>query len=177
MNDVSLLEMMNAREMRCQIQKSLLQTHPCTLICFTLNIPGPVKVPAGAQAAFYEGCRQIVGALHKRQFPVVHQQTREEKTGCECFFSVDASPEEVKRAMIPLEEDTPLGRIFDIDVLRTDGSKVSREELGFPERTCFLCGQPAHVCSRSRAHSLEELTGYISAVLAPFSEHTSAGHT
>ena len=51
------------------------------------------------------------------------------------------------------------------DVLRADGTKVSREELGFAPRCCLLCGQPAHVCSRSRAHSVAELTEEITRIL------------
>ena len=41
-----------------------------------------------------------------------------------------------------------------MDVIRPDGSKVGREELGLEERKCLLCGQPARVCARSRAHSV-----------------------
>ena len=50
-----------------------------------------------------------------------------------------------------------MGRLFDFDILRADGSKLSRQELGFLERTCLLCGNPAFLCGRSRTHSAQEL--------------------
>lgn len=55
------------------------------------------------------------------------------------------------------EERHLLGRLFDFDVLRPDGTKVSRQELGFPERTCLICSSPAFICGRSRTHSAQEL--------------------
>ena len=89
-----------------------------------------------------------------------------EKTGYEAFYSVDANPDFIKELMVSLEDQDRLGRLFDIDVLRPDGSKVSREDMGSAPRTCLLCGQPAHVCSRSRRHSVAELTAEIGKILS-----------
>ena len=48
-----------------------------------------------------------------------------------------------------------LGRLLDIDVIAPDGGKISRTEIGLPARRCLLCGNPAPVCARSRAHSAD----------------------
>lgn len=165
MNDVSLLEMMNTREMRCHLQQQLLHLYREPLICLTLNIPGPIKVLPGIPAAFENACGQIEALLKERLVLVNHLETIKEKTGYEAFYSVDASPEFVKELMISLEDQDRLGRLLDIDVLRVDGSKVSREELGYPARRCLLCDEPAHACSRSRRHSIEELVQEISRIL------------
>lgn len=165
MNDVSLLEMMNAREMRCQLQQQLLQLYRKPLICLTLNIPGPVKVLPGIPDAFEEACRRIETTLKERLILINHMDTIKEKTGYEAFYSIDAAPEFAKELMIALEDQDPVGRLFDIDVLRTDGVKVSREELGYPSRRCLLCDEPAHACSRSRKHSVEELISEINRIL------------
>ena len=42
-NEVSLLEMLDARERRVQHQQALLAQYHKPLICFTMNIAGPVK--------------------------------------------------------------------------------------------------------------------------------------
>lgn len=93
-------------------------------------------------------------------------ETIKEKTGYEAFYSVDANPDFIKELMVSLEDQDRIGRLFDIDVLRPDGSKVSREDMGSAPRTCLLCGQPAHVCSRSRRHSVAELTAEIGKILS-----------
>ena len=38
---------------------------------------------------------------------------------------------------------------------------VGREEIGLAARRCLLCGQPARVCMRARAHTQEELLAKI----------------
>ena len=80
-----------------------------------------------------------------------------EKTGNECILLVDAEPLTVKAITAELEDHAPIGRLFDMDVLRPDGSKVERQELGLPGRKCLLCGESAQVCARSRKHSVAEL--------------------
>lgn len=172
MKDVSLLEMMNARELRCQLQQHLLHKYKKPLICLTLNIPGPVKMLPGVPKAYEAGCRRIEESLKKNLMLIEHLNTIKEKTGYEAFYSVDASPEFIKEHMIALEDQDELGRLFDIDVLRLDGTKVSREELGLAARSCLLCKEPAHACSRSRAHSVAELVARITEILE--CSHTDA---
>lgn len=167
MEDVSLMDMLNAREARCRLQQRLLNAHQKPLICLTLNIPGPVKILPGIPEAFETGRGRIESVLSENQIPTLRSEAVREKTGYEAFYCVDVLPETAKKLMIALEDQDRLGRLFDIDVLRADGTKVSREELGFAPRRCLLCGQPAHVCSRSRAHSVAELTEEITRILEP----------
>ena len=137
MEEVSLQEMLAARERRSALQTRLLQQYKKSLISFTLNIPGPVKVPDGVPQAFATGCRRIEALLMDRLVLVQHMETIKEKTGYEAFYCIDANPEFIKTLMVTLEDQDRLGRLFDIDVIRPDGSKVSREELGRPSRTCL----------------------------------------
>ena len=165
MEEVRLQEMLAAREHRCYLQSQLLSQYKKSLISFTLNIPGPVKVLPGVPEAFATGCQRIEALLKERLVLIQHMETIKEKTGYEAFYNVDANPDFIKELMVSLEDQDRVGRLFDIDVLRTDGSKVSREDLGFAPRTCLLCSQPAHVCSRSRRHSVKELTDEITSIL------------
>ena len=165
MEEVSLQEMLAARERRSYLQTRLLQQYKKSLISFTLNIPGPVKVLDGVPKAFATGCQRIETLLKERLILVQHMETIKEKTGYEAFYSVDANPDFIKALMVTLEDQDRLGRLFDIDVIRPDGTKVSREDLGEAPRTCLLCGEPAHACSRSRRHSVPELTAEITNIL------------
>ena len=132
LKEVSLTEMLDAREARAFAQKQLLNRYGKPLICLTLNIPGPVKVLPGVPQAFEEACKRIEAILKVYQTPVLYNVSIREKTGYEAIYCVDDSPEAVKGRMTGLEDADRLGRLFDIDVLRTDGTKVSREELATP---------------------------------------------
>lgn len=166
--EVSLYDMLEARERRAMTQKRLLDLHHCCLISLTLNIPGPVKVMEGVPEAFEEGCRRIEAALKQAEISILEKHPVYEWTGYEAIYCIQADPMSVKSLMVSIEDSGRLGRLFDIDVIRPDGEKVSREDLGCPPRTCLLCGQPAHACARSRAHSVPELVNEIQHILQEF---------
>lgn len=152
---VTLNQMLDAREQRAQIQARLLKAYPMTLISFTLNMAGPVKVFPLSEWAFEEGVRRIVYLLRACGIRLVHREELRSHTGNECFLSVSAPALEVKGRLVILEQEDALGRLFDLDVLDSRGEKISRSSVGLPERTCLLCGNPVFLCSRNRAHSLE----------------------
>ena len=166
MEEVSLNEMLDAREARAAAQQLLLETHRLPLVCLTLNIPGPVKVLDRVPQAFEEGMRRIRAGLRGKDLQILEVVEIREKTGYEALCSVDGDPMELKAVMTAIEDSGRLGRLFDIDVIRTDGAKVSREDLGCPPRSCLLCGSPAQVCGRSRSHSVAELVQEIQKILA-----------
>lgn len=175
-NEVLLEEMLAARERRVFLQNTLTEKYNTTLISFTLNIPGPVKIFEGIPEVFDGGYREILTALTDAGIAVLHEHVIREKTGYEAFIAADASPLTIKRLMTRLEDGTVIGRLYDIDVIKMDGNKVSREELGLPCRTCLICGQPAHACSRSRNHSVEELIAHIKNMIsAPHSGSAKGG--
>lgn len=153
--EAGLQEILAAREQRWATQKELLRQFQKPLICFTLNIPGPEKNHFLTSYGFALGDRLLREALPEGK--LLQETRRVTAAGQEGFYTVDASPEELKGICVRLEEKTSGGRVFDLDVLRPDGSKAERGELGIPGRKCLLCDEPATVCGRSRRHSLAEL--------------------
>ena len=154
---VELPAMLEARERRAFLQMQLIRRYKKALISFTLNIAGPVKVFPLSVRTFEEGLRLIRICCGEYGIPVLHEEILREYTGFEAFLSVDADPSYVKKVLTSLEDDHSLGRLFDIDIIRPDLSKVSRKELGKEERRCLICGGPAFVCSGRRLHRVEEL--------------------
>ena len=58
--EASLQQILDAREARVQRQKELLAQYQKPLICFTMNIPGPVKLDRDVAIGFFVGCRMPV---------------------------------------------------------------------------------------------------------------------
>ena len=154
--EVTLMEMLEAREKRAWQQRELLRRGR-TMICFTMNIAGPIKNSPLIGSGYDLGKRLLLGQLDVAGVAVSDFEEVREKTGNECILLVDAEPLTVKAITAELEDHAPIGRLFDMDVLRPDGSKVERQELGLPGRKCLLCGESAQVCARSRKHSVAEL--------------------
>ena len=81
--------------------------------------------------------------------------------GLTYIYFVDRDTEVLKREMVELEEVHPYGRLADIDVYYEDGRGISRREIGGTPRRCYICHEEAHICVRSRKHTLEEVEKYI----------------
>ncbi|MBR1408461.1 MAG: triphosphoribosyl-dephospho-CoA synthase CitG [Clostridia bacterium] len=155
--EVTVPDMMEARERRASRQRELLTQYGETLLCFTMNIPGPVKDSPLIRSGFALGRQRLRQAFLRLGIRPLHEEEDLSFTGCEAFFVLPLPALQVKRMAADIEEDSLLGRLFDLDVLRPGGVKVERQEIGLPGRRCLLCGNPAQVCARSRAHALSSL--------------------
>ncbi len=155
---VTLSEMLAAREKRAFRQRQLLDKYKSTLICFTMNIAGPVKNSPLIQSGFALGKRLLEERLAAQNISLLHQEESCTATGCEAFYVLAQDPLTVKELTSDIEEGSELGRLFDMDVLGTGGEKIDRSELGLAPRICLLCGRPAKECARSRAHTVKELS-------------------
>ena len=153
MKTVTLPDILEAREKRVQRQTELLKRFGTPLICFTMNIAGPVKNDERITRGFLLGCRDLDRQLLRSKAAVLHRELHTEVTGCEAYYAVDYPADCLKALTVELEEGTPAGRLYDMDVLAPDGQKLERNA----ERPCLICGKPGRGCVRSRAHSVEQL--------------------
>ena len=155
--EATLMEVLDNRERRVMRQKQLLAQYQNTLICFTMNIPGPIKYNEWIAAGHALGKQQLLDMLQSSRIPLLHQEEHIAVTGCESFLIVDAPADAVKKLTVQLEDSCDLGRLYDMDVISALGEKQSREQMGLPGRKCLICDQPASVCGPVRAHSAAQL--------------------
>jgi len=163
--DVTVQDMMEARERRAYRQRQLLSQYRQTLLCFTMNIPGPKKDSPLIRAGFHLGQKKLRQSFLRLGVEPVYQKQFLGFTGCEAFYVLPLSPLEAKQMACDIEEADGVGRLFDMDVLRTDGSKVERIEIGLPGRKCLICDREAQLCGRSRIHTADELWHFAMRIL------------
>ena len=149
--EISLHQILSAREARARRQEALLAEHGGVLVCFTMNIAGPVKYSPLIEAGFRLGQAQL-----RKFFSPLHSICVVEPTGCEGYYVLRGDPLEIKRKAALLEDSAPVGRLYDMDVMTASG-KISREQVGLAPRKCLLCDGDARICGRSRAHSVQAL--------------------
>ena len=157
MKEITLSEILEAREHRVAVQQELLHRHRKSLICFTMNIPGPVKLTPLIARGFRDGCRALLHSLEDENIPVMHWAATETPTGCEAFCIADADAQKLKSIAVSIEDGSSVGRLFDMDVLTPDGQKLTRDRVGGKSRDCIVCGAPGQGCASRRAHSVPEL--------------------
>ena len=151
--DMTLSEILIAREERVGIQNALLAECKTPVISFTMNVAGPVKVTALSHRAFLWGMEQLRLGFVQNRMKVLKEYTRSLPTGDEGYFAVDAPAEAVKALCVEIEESSAAGRLYDMDVIGLDGKKLERDR----ERYCIVCGKPGRDCASRRLHSVAEL--------------------
>lgn len=151
---VELEDMLACRERRAENQRKLLEKYHTPIISFTLNIPGKIKTSKKLRALFDKGLNQIHLTLASLHVEILAENVVHANTGDECLMTIEGNPKIIKEKMTALEESCPVNRLFDIDVIDEHGNKLSRKV----PRKCLICNQQAQICSRSRKHSITELT-------------------
>ncbi len=176
---ITLHELLASRDARHATQQKLLAEHSGkTLVCLTVVMPGSVKRNRQSLCAAHaavEAMRQAFGIKENKGLsPLKNLETlenpetletlesptlleRDLETGYEAYLITPIPLLEAKRIAVTIEDTHPLGRLFDIDVINTDGVPVARNDIGEKPRRCLVCEHEARYCMRMRWHTQEEI--------------------
>ncbi len=164
--EITLSQMLAAREDRAFRQFSLNRQWGKPMVSFCMNIPGPVKDSPLIRRGFLFGMKELDRRLSK----ILHRQVIEAATGWEAIYVLDLSAGEIKAITTQIEDETPLGRLFDMDVLDAALHKLDRGDFGGKSRDCIVCGAVGRGCAARRVHGVPELQAAVHGILA---EHFS----
>ncbi len=158
---VELPVMLDAREYRAWRQSALMKEYGKPLLCFTMNIAGPLKNNALIHQCFNKGTEDFRLQMQRTKHQIIKEEVISSIAGNEAFFVCDIDPYELKKLTCQLEDRDDIGRLYDMDVLfpSEDGSvhKIDREEIGGSARVCLICGKEGKDCASRRLHSVAEL--------------------
>ena len=165
---MSLTAILAEREARWNMRREFAAEHGQPVLSLTLNIPGADKNPAGSAEAF-ASLRQCLRHRIEQKYGhagcVLAEKERAGVDGPCWIASVGLDPLALKALCVAVEEDHPLGRLADADVLDAQGQPVNRADIGHEARRCFLCEAPASLCRRQAKHSPELIVDYVRQLL------------
>ncbi|ROR14737.1 citrate lyase holo-[acyl-carrier protein] synthase [Erwinia sp. JUb26] len=162
---ITVEQLLASRDARRARQQEWLAQDASTLISFTVLVPGSVKDSPLTRRIFNRGVRALRPLLAASGWEITRQRCVALPSGPEGLLAVSVPADRLKRALIDLEQASPLGRLWDFDVLTPQGAILSRKDYNLPARTCLLCQQEASVCARNRAHPLTDLLRQMDALL------------
>lgn len=170
--EVTLMEVLDFREEKSNIQKRIYRgISDGVVVSLGLNIPGPVKTGSSIYRAFCEGKRALENVILKNNGRIAKEEILEKNAGYAAVYLVQGIDRiEVKNIAVALEETHPLGRLFDVDILKENLEPISRAELGIAGRKCLICGRNAKICGRSRQHTIQELQTKTAAIMEQWEE-------
>jgi len=79
------------------------------------------------------------------------------------YYIINEKGTIVKERTIYIEDHHYLGRLVDIDVY--DEKSISRADMECEMRTCLVCDSYAHICSRNKTHSEEEIQTKVKSII------------
>ncbi|MGB3368639.1 MAG: citrate lyase holo-[acyl-carrier protein] synthase [Acidaminobacteraceae bacterium] len=151
-NLVELADVIRDKEIRVEKIKSLTNVFHETVVCFKLNIPGPIKDNSEYRKVF----KKSLDVFKSKVSNILFSQVSYLKTGPVAYLVIKDRAEYIKQIAIEIEESAEIGRIYDFDVYHQSKS-ISRQDLGKEVRRCILCDENVWICSRSRKHGVDEL--------------------
>ena len=162
-NEITLPQMLARREARAGKQAEFLAEYDSPLVSFSMNIPGPVKTNALIRQAFDIGEILLLEGLARSGAKILAADETHEDTGDELLLAVsNITPESLKDLAVNIETASPVGRLYDIDIIDSHGRKLSRQDF----RKCLICGKQAQECARSRTHSVSDLQEAVTSLLS-----------
>lgn len=164
--EISLDRLLASRDRRWHRQMELLKEHPNeSLLCLTVIMPGSVKRNRLSLAV----ARAATEAIRVEFADSITQmEERDLETGFEAYVLVSLPTLEAKQIACRIEENHPLGRLFDLDVIDPTGTPVQRSAVGVAPRRCLLCNNEARYCMRNHTHSPEQLQNHIAEIVEAY---------
>ena len=133
-----------------------------TLLCMTVIMPGTIKRNTDSLTV----AASAMKALRELTPRVKIVQELDLETGYEAYALTDIDELSAKEMACDIEENTPLGRLFDIDIIDKQGVPISRESIGRPPRRCIVCENEARYCMRNHSHTQQEIQERIKQLIA-----------
>jgi holo-ACP synthase / triphosphoribosyl-dephospho-CoA synthase len=149
-----MTNLLQERENRASLQKQICLEYPYPLVVVKANMPGEDKRSLIATIVACEGYFAL------KECNIKHLHTPYSIEGLIFYLSIDFPIEALKRLCMDIEENHPLGRLMDIDVIHSQ-AQVSRSDLNIHPRRCFLCVEDAHICVRQQTHAEEDIENFI----------------
>ncbi len=89
------------------------------------------------------------------------------------LMSINKDAVELKDIAIQIEDKHILGKCVNIEVFDINMNKLSRTQLGYEPRQCFICGDDAGICIEQDKHKRDEIVKYI---VNKYSEYMESFH-
>lgn len=144
--EITLEQLLKSRDQRWDRERRLLQEFPGqTLVVLTVVMPGRVKRNAHTRVIARAAEAAVQAFLGPK---VVLRYTNDAPTGYEAYWIVRAEARSVKRQMCGIEDFHPLGRLFDLDVIQSDATPLSRTtSVSRRAAACSAIRRPAGACA------------------------------
>jgi holo-ACP synthase len=158
MDGFYMTQLLNDMEERYQKQCDMITLFNLPIISFSINMPGSEKNNETIIEIFSLGLSEIEAVLSNSNIQIVDRFCNFKAfSGPSIILSINDKPDRIKKLMVDIENNHPIGRLLDIDVIDEQFNPISRTDFGFQARRCLVCNNYAKNCSRSQRHDMVDV--------------------
>ncbi len=162
----TLYDSFECTQKRAMRQQLLIKQYHMPLISVKTLLPKELSQSPYNKEIFNLAIEAIQEKIKACGFKYVTRQIIQQKFGQEAFIVLDTRcSSDVKKQMMDIEQNHPLGALMDIDVADKMGTTISRNDCETSARKCLICGGPAYRCLKANKHSAEEIDTKIKTLL------------
>jgi holo-ACP synthase len=158
MDGFYMTQLLNDREERYKKQCEMIALYNLPIISFSINLPGSEKNNETIKEIFTLGLIEIEAVLSNNNIQIVDRFSNSKAfSGPVTILSINNNSSKIKKLMVDIENNHPIGRLLDIDVIDEQFNPISRTDFGFQARKCLVCNDYAKNCSRSQRHDMVDV--------------------
>lgn len=133
------------------------------VLTLSLNIPAQVyNQSSSSKKQLFDNLFRCLKAFVSNELAMDTPFIQDNHLWFKCAaWSVNGDPVFYKALCILAERTFPAFRLVDLDVLKSDGTFISRSWFKLPEQTCFVCSNPVTLCRREMKHSLDQIANAV----------------
>lgn len=137
-----------------------------TTVSFSINIEDAYnnKKSDLVIKAFKRGFGEFVKFLKKNGVIPLESKELDIVSGYYFIFSTGFNAFYLKKLCVEFEENHIFGRLFNIEVMSSEGLFIKREDLGFEKRKCLICKEKHD----NNKHLPDEIINYMDMILKKF---------
>ncbi|MGU0055777.1 citrate lyase holo-[acyl-carrier protein] synthase [Enterobacter hormaechei] len=157
---VSLEELLAAKERRAARQADWLTHYQQPVISLTLVTPGKSKTACATATPWgwrYRCATSCCGKTAGRCWTAWASGYPPDLKHC----GASRIRRRKSKRTVQNWSDAPLGRLWIWNLICPENGLVGRQSLGSHLRRCLICDEPAHACSRSRHHPVEQVVSRV----------------
>jgi len=154
---------LESRERLYRTQLELLTRWPA-VVTVGLSLPGGYSIYPWEE--LFAGALLSAKSVLDRTGVTVGEEMRLDTAAGPCsLLATEGDGRFIKAEMVFLEQSQPQGRLWDIDVMTSEGP-IDRAALGLPPRKCLVCDSDAHLCRKLGAHAPQDVISAARKVLS-----------
>ncbi|MFZ7102465.1 MAG: citrate lyase holo-[acyl-carrier protein] synthase [Peptococcaceae bacterium] len=163
---------LDAREWRYLKKIRLATSRQMSIVSITLNAPYECRTKDKLVNFHKKLALLFEKACPESDISIERVELTTDADGPYALYCTSEDPERVKRFCIAYEENGPEKRLLDVDVMTPQGHMISRGELNFPARSCFICGHDARGCIVQKIHPRCEIIDKVEVLVNDFNKNS-----